>query len=451
MNKYSRSVINQEEEFLFVAPDVPREKHHSKKSEKSSSKSSEHKIKKHKKSHDSKSSKDKHHKSEHSSSDKTSSSHKRSCEEDEFKDNEPKSKKMKSEHEKSHTKSKRNNDEKRSKPSSSSKHHKEDKLAEKTESVKSTSSSSKSSSISPESTSIPTQSLTLSQDWLIQMPKLNLSPDLVTELDNTSTIDYQQAPMYTATAVKPPMPKPGPSESELLTKSISSIKSRTRIFSGNARSRSEVPTLKNQCLRVLTQNLDYVECIGDVPFKVIRPALEKAKPEQLTKIEYYNPYLLDESDILWMAICQRKWRTRQPTEMESWREMYERCNQEDEEKLNRLTKNIRQGQQKSSSCVQRTKMAFVDTTVKGPKRIQVVKKPEVFIPTKKPAVMSLAERIEALKKANPNYVVPDNLLPKVAPSVQVELQQTVKRGPAQRKGSAKAAPMMAKLLNKFRR
>ncbi|XP_070493950.1 transcription elongation factor B polypeptide 3-like [Chironomus tepperi] len=416
MDKYSRSVIKEEEEFLFVAPQAPSEKHQPKKS----------------------SSKSVNHKSEHSSSHKTSSSSKRSREEVEL-SLDLMSKKMKSD-----KKSKRSKDEKRSK--SSSKRHKD----EKTESVKSSSSSKSSpSSTSPAPTSIPAQSLTLSSDWLTQIPKLNLSSDLVTELDNTSTVDYQQAPMHTATAVKPPMPKPGPSESELLTKSISSIKSRTRIFSGNARSRSEVPTLKNQCLRVLTQNLDYVECIGDVPFNVIRPALEKAKPDQLTKIEYYNPYLLDESDILWMAICQRKWRTRQPTEMESWREMYERCNQEDEEKLNRLTKNIRQGQEKSSSCVQRTKMAFVDTTVKAPKRIQVVKKPEVFIPTKNPAVISLAERIEALKKANPNYVVPDNLLPKVAPSVQVEIPKIVK--PVQRTGSTKAAPMMAKLLSKFRR
>ncbi|XP_070489950.1 transcription elongation factor B polypeptide 3-like [Chironomus tepperi] len=480
MDKYSRSVIN-EEEFLFVAPQAPRDKHQSKKSStsdsykksKSSSSSSssnhhsssskhhtdsvsstsssssksrhhdsEHKLKEHKRSHDSK-----------SSSHKTSSSHKRSREEAESKDNEQSSKKMKSEHEKSDKKSKSSKDEKRSKSSSSSK---EDKLTEKTESVKSSSSSKSSSSHkkdknkekSPSSppTSIPVQNLTLCPDWLTQMPKSNLSSDIMAELSNTSSSDYQQASMNTATTAKPSMPKPVPSESELLTKSISSIKSRTRIFSGNARSQSEVPTLKSSCLRILTQNLDDFECIGAVPFNVIRPALEKAKPEQLTKIEYYNPYLLDESDILWKVICQRKWRTRQPTEMESWREMYERCNREDDEKLNRLTKNIRQGQEKSSSCVQRTKITFVDTTVKAPKRSQVVKKP-----AKKPAVMSLAVRIEALKSAKPNYVVPEKIQSKVATSVQVGSQHGVKRGPVQRTGSKKAAPMMAKLLSKFRR
>ena len=253
------------------------------------------------------------------------------------------------------------------------------------------------------STSKAAQNILQTPEQLTQKPKLDLSPDLVNELNTSiSHFDYRQLPSTSNSNGSTMQSQHKETESELLTKSISSIKSRTRIFSGNSRGRSNIPKLSEMCLKVLTDNLDFVGCIGDVPFDILRPALEKAKPEQLTKIEYYNPYLLDDSDILWKTICQRKWRNRQPMEMESWREMYERCNKEDEEKLNRLKQSIRQTTEKSSNCVQKTKIAFVDTIVKVPRR--VVKKQETFSSTSKP-VMSLAARIETLKNLKPNQAV----------------------------------------------
>jgi len=131
-----------------------------------------------------------------------------------------------------------------------------------------------------------------------------------------------------------------------------------------------------------------------------RPVLERAKPEQLMVIEYYNPYLLEDSDILWEPICNRKFRTKKRLEMESCREMYERCTKEEEEKLNRLTQNIKQHTETHTSSIQKTMLAFVDgAAVKPPRNIR--KKQEQF-GTNRRLVVSAAARTEGLKNIAPN-------------------------------------------------
>ncbi|KAL7026283.1 hypothetical protein ACKWTF_013831 [Chironomus riparius] len=442
MKNNNNSTMN-EEVYKFVAPQPPR-KHDSKKSEKQSSEShkksksssssrhhscsskqlsSTNERSKDKENKKSKSSENKHHKSSSSSK-----SHKRDREDVESKDNEPNSKKIKSDHEKLSSRS--------SKSSSSSKS-----LSHKTEYKE---------LASPQpSTTKAAQNILQTPELLTQKPKLDLSPDLVNDLNTSvSNFDYRQLPSNSNSIGSISMlNQHKQTESDLLTKSISSIKSRTKIYSGNSRGRSNILKLTEMCLKVLTDNLDFVGCIGDIPFDILRPALEKAKPDQLTKIEYYNPYLLDDSDILWKTICQRKWRNRQPMEMESWREMYERCNKEDEEKLNRLKQSIRQTTEKSSNCVQKTKIAFVDTIVKAPR---VVKKQETFSSNRRP-VISLAARIETLKNLKPNVLASSDVRSRLAASVQAGAQPIVRQGTIQRTSSVKTAPMMAKLLSKFRR
>jgi transcription elongation factor B polypeptide 3 len=257
--------------------------------------------------------------------------------------------------------------------STSNKRPKHDQLADKMTTVKSGSSSSSSSkskssstsstsskkdkdkdkpstsSSSRPSTSKAAQNYTQPPKLLTQKPKLDLLSDIANELPSDVSIpDYRPLPLnsamkdyinsYSNGSANQSRHTRTLTESELLIESFSSQKSRTRVYSGNTRARSEVPKLYEMCLRVLTDNLDYVECTGGVPFDILRPALEKAKPDQLANIEYYNPYLLDDSDILWKPHCQRTWKNRQPAEMESWRDMYERCIREDAEKLSRLTK-----------------------------------------------------------------------------------------------------------------
>lgn len=300
---------------------------------------------------------------------------------------------------------------------------------------------SKSSSIkSPEKFAKPEEpkksikTLTAPPKLLTQKPKLDPLPDIVNDLPSDVTIpDYRPLPLssavkdYINTSVLGnqylrPQPK-SQSDAELLTESFSSKANRTRVFSGN-RVQKTIPTLFEMCIRVLQENIDFLTETGGVPFDILRPVLERAKPEQLNVIEYYNSYLLDDSDVLWEPHCKRKFRTRQRQEMESWREMYERCTREDEEKLSRLTRNIKQHQEKADEGLQKTRLAFVDSMVKPPRNI--MRKQEIY-GTNHKLVVSPAARTVGLKNLMPNLAAAGDARLRVAAGLRDDAQQCKKR------------------------
>lgn len=301
------------------------------------------------------------------------------------------------------------------------------------------------------------KALTAPPKLLTQKPKLEPLADIVAELPTDVSIpDYRPMPLnsvvkdYINTSVLGSTssyfrPQPKMTDRELLTESFSSKANRTRVYSGNRVQRA-VPTLFESCIKVLQDNIEFIESTGGVPFHVIRPVLEKAKPEQLSNIEYYNQELLEDTDELWEPHVKRKFRTRQRLEMESWREMYERCTQEDEIKLSRLTKNIKQHQEKTSNGVQKTKMAFVDSIVKPPRGI--MRKQEIF-GTNRKLVVSPAARTVGLRNIAPNLAAAGDARLRVAAGIRDDAQNVVGRGI--NRNINKKAPMMAKILSKFRR
>lgn len=134
----------------------------------------------------------------------------------------------------------------------------------------------------------------------------------------------------------------------------------------------------------------------------------------------FHSYLLEESDVLWEPHCKRKFRTRARLEMETWRELYERCTREDEIKLSKLTQNIKQHQDATSNEVQKTKMAFVDSMVKPPRGIQ--RKQEIF-GTNRKLVVSAAARTVGLKNIMPNLAAPGDARLRVAAGLRDDAQQ----------------------------
>lgn len=274
------------------------------------------------------------------------------------------------------------------------------------------------------------KTLTAPPKLLMQKPKLEPLPDIVNDLPSDVSIpEYRPMPLnsvvkdYINSSVlgssyscRPPQKHM--SDAELLTESFSSKANRTRVFSGNRVARS-VPSLFEMCIRVLQENIEFLECTGGVPFDILRPVLDRAKPEQLCNIEYYNSYLLDDSDVLWEPHCKRKFRTRQRLEMESWRDMYERCTREDDEKLSRLTQNIKQHQETTSNGVQKTKMAFVDSMVKPPRGI--MRKQEQF-GTNRKLVVSPAARTVGLKNIMPNLAAAGDVRLRVAAGLHDDAQ-----------------------------
>lgn len=99
-------------------------------------------------------------------------------------------------------------------------------------------------------------------------------------------------------------------------------KARTKVYSGN-KGAAVVLSLHEMCIRVLQKNVDALEYTGGVPFDILEPILLKCSAAQLDQIEYYNPYLAEDTNDLWKVHVQRHCRGKKRQEMESWREMYQ--------------------------------------------------------------------------------------------------------------------------------
>ncbi|XP_072752230.1 transcription elongation factor B polypeptide 3 [Anoplolepis gracilipes] len=169
-----------------------------------------------------------------------------------------------------------------------------------------------------------------------------------------------------------PLPYINPVQRKEEAKSIDNMiyfkNQRTKVYSGNKVGYTSVPTLYEMCIRILIENIDALEFTGGVPYDILKPILERATADQLFMLEHYNPYLIDDTDVLWQYHCNREFRSNDRQEMESWREMYMRCLDEREAKLKTLTANIKQSIDKSVP-VRSTKLAYVDNVVKPPRNI----------------------------------------------------------------------------------
>lgn len=173
-----------------------------------------------------------------------------------------------------------------------------------------------------------TASLSSTPSLLAPSVKLKpLEPEIVLELP-TITTNYKPMPINPALmecifSQNNKAPKKYMTEEEEFCASISSKTMRTKVYSGaKSTCMMIVPTLHELCIRVLQKNIDALEYTGGVPFDILKPVLERASPEQLFNFEDFNPYLMDDSDLLWEGHCKRKFRGKKRQEMETWREMY---------------------------------------------------------------------------------------------------------------------------------
>lgn len=115
--------------------------------------------------------------------------------------------------------------------------------------------------------------------------------------------------------------------------------------------------------------------------------------------EEYNQYLMEETDALWELHCKKHCRGQRRQEMETWREMYFRFQNEQEHKLQNLTKNIKKSQLEIALPVKKTQLAYVDSAVKAPRN--VAKKQELY-GTKNKLISTPAARVAALQSITPN-------------------------------------------------
>ncbi|XP_055623442.1 transcription elongation factor B polypeptide 3-like [Toxorhynchites rutilus septentrionalis] len=233
-------------------------------------------------------------------------------------------------------------------------------------------------------------------------------------------------------------------EEEALGQSMQSKNLRTKVYSGVKNNKEGVPKLYDLCIRLLQENIDLLDITGGIPFDLLKPVLERASPEQLSNLENYNPYLMEDTDVLWEQHCKRKFRSqrRREEECETWREMYLRCSEERDAKLRSLTHHIKLTQVEKAAPVRRTQLAYVDSAVKPPRN--VISK-QVKYGTDRLPVVSPAARVASLNNATSNVAKAGDSRLKVAPGVRDTAQTQVFHP-----GKPRKAPLMAKLMTSLK-
>ncbi|XP_063368946.1 transcription elongation factor B polypeptide 3 [Cydia amplana] len=228
----------------------------------------------------------------------------------------------------------------------------------------------------------------------------------------------------------PPRLMPHFTDEDAMSQVISLKNQRTKVYSGN-KVIGKIPTLYELCVHVLQEHIDALEFTGGVPYEILKPIVDKATPQQLFMLEYHNPYLTEDTDHLWKAFCEKHFRNKKRQEMEAWKEMYMRCQEEQEDKLKSLTANIRMTQEAKKAPIKQTKMAYVDSVVKPPRNIarKQAQHGTAFAASASPAarVAALAAAPNVLRggaRAGPAPVLPAGaaLKPKKAPLMAKALQ-----------------------------
>lgn len=151
-------------------------------------------------------------------------------------------------------------------------------------------------------------------------------------------------------------------------------KGRAAIYSGEKRKGfargSEVPSLFSQCLQILKTNVEFIEEVGGLGYDILKPVLIMANAQTLIRIEDTNPHLMEDTAELWEKFVKKEFYNKGRNEMESWREMYERCVEERAVKLDALKGRVKQTYRKEEDSHRKTKLAYVDVAPKAPRNIR---------------------------------------------------------------------------------
>ncbi|KAM3728273.1 Transcription elongation factor B polypeptide [Dirofilaria immitis] len=145
-------------------------------------------------------------------------------------------------------------------------------------------------------------------------------------------------------------------------------KSVRKIYAGRPKNdiAREVPTLQNLCIKILIANINSIEEVGDTPYFLLKPVLEKCSLNQLCLIERRNPQLMEESDELWERIVSRAFPKCETANDETWRDCYYRLCKENERKLKLLSTKITQHNRETTAPVKTALLA----DAKAPREIR---------------------------------------------------------------------------------
>ncbi|XP_069462235.1 elongin-A-like isoform X2 [Ambystoma mexicanum] len=226
------------------------------------------------------------------------------------------------------------------------------------------------------------------------------------------------------------------------------LNSKMQVYSGSKPIfLSKMLSLYEQCLRVLQNNIDLLHEVGGVPFEILEPVLERCTPEQLNRIEEYNPSFVEESDHLWKKHCQKDFRNEHLLEYESWREMYLRLFSEREEKLQKLTKDISSAHSGKPKGRQ-VKLAYVHCVAKPPRSIR--RRQEIFGTAGPIAQPHPIDRLKVQKIEKEKVNSSDCPSSSSSNAPVIEIPQNIAPALEVKRQFKRVAPMMAKTIRAFK-
>ncbi|KAG9102165.1 hypothetical protein FS749_014944 [Ceratobasidium sp. UAMH 11750] len=135
-----------------------------------------------------------------------------------------------------------------------------------------------------------------------------------------------------------------------------------------------VPRLQDYCQRVIVANLESVSSTGDIPFRVIRPVLEKCKAEKLFQLEQESPHLKNDTQVIWKKKCldefidiRQAYENGSMEEPRSWRKRYFTALDEREQKISDSASRLR-GMYQQGESSKRGRQTLYTTKAPPPKR-----------------------------------------------------------------------------------
>uniref|UniRef100_A0A8C5MEQ2 TFIIS N-terminal domain-containing protein n=1 Tax=Leptobrachium leishanense TaxID=445787 RepID=A0A8C5MEQ2_9ANUR len=207
-------------------------------------------------------------------------------------------------------------------------------------------------------------------------------------------------------------------------------------------------TLYAQCIRVLQNNIDSIQEVGGVPYDILLPILERCTPQQLGRIEEFNPAFTENSGQLWKKHCQWDFKGQALLEYESWREMYFRLFNEREEKLKLITHSISSAHSGKPKGRQ-VKLAYVHGAARPP--LYIRRKQELNGTAGQIAQPLQNDKSKAQKSDHKDRTIPTNN-PNGSTAACVINGNNPMSGQGQdsKKAVKRIAPMMAKSMRAFR-
>lgn len=148
---------------------------------------------------------------------------------------------------------------------------------------------------------------------------------------------------------------------------VTSRKGRTAVYAGTARAAcyDYVPSLEELCLSVLKNNIHMITSVGLAPYHLIKPVLSKCSWQELKRIESYNKSLLEDTDELWKTHCEIEFHVNDLKGAKNWRKKFFRELEKRENKLKKITKDIKKKAKEEAEPVKKTVAINAIAATKG--------------------------------------------------------------------------------------